>query len=340
MLKQLIEKLLTGGDLSVEESRAAIEEIMGGTASPVRIASFLTALRQKGETAAEIEGAARAMREKAQRVPHHQTMVFDNCGTGGDGVGTFNISTTTSFVIAGCGLMVAKHGNRSVSSRSGSADVLTALGANISLSPDQVGRCVDTIGIGFLFAPLLHPAMKNVAPVRQELGFRTIFNLLGPLTNPAFATHQLIGVYSTGPAKKMASAARGLGIKNVCVVCCDHRIDEMTTAGVNHVLQISNGSSTQFTVEPEEYGYPRCTLADLQGGTPEENAAITRAVLNSEMGPRRDTVILNAAVSLLTAEKISDIAEGIAHAEECIDSGKASAKLNEFIEFTNDCADA
>lgn len=340
MLKELIEKLLRGEDLSAEESRAAIEAIMGGDVSPVHIASFLTALRQKGETAGEIEGAARAMREKAQRVPHHQTMVFDNCGTGGDGTGTFNISTTTAFVLAGCGLAVAKHGNRSVSSRSGSADVLAALGAKITLAPEQVGQCLDTVGIGFLFAPLLHPAMKNVAPVRQELGFRTVFNLLGPLTNPAFATHQLIGVYAAGPAANMALAARGLGIKNVCVVCCERHIDEVTTAGVNHVLQAVNGSSREFTLEPEEYGYDRCTLADLQGGIPEENAAITRAILQSRTGPCRDTVILNAAVSLLAAEHVGDVAEGIAEAEESIDSGRALAKLNEFIQFTNDCADA
>lgn len=340
MIREALQKILDKEDLSTGESKQVIEEMITGAAPPAQVAAFLTALRQKGETADEISGAAMAMRENVQRVEHHQTTLFDNCGTGGDCSGTFNISTTTAFVIAGCGLAVGKHGNRSVSSRCGSADVLKTLGANISLTPEIMSRCIDEVGIGFLFAPLLHPAMKHVAPTRRELGFRTIFNLLGPLTNPAFATHQLIGVCGAGFTEKMALAAKKLGIKKVFVVynlCC---VDELTTAGPNRVSTVSNGSSGSFTLQPRDFGFNGCSLADLKGGSPQDNARITLAILRGEAGPRRDTVVLNAAVALYVAEKARSVEDGIAQAMESIDAGHAINKLNQFIEFTNRFDDA
>ena len=340
MIREAIQKILKNEDLTTGESKQALEEMITGAASPVQVAAFLTALRQKGETAEELTGAAMAMRENVQRVEHRQTTLFDNCGTGGDGAGTFNISTTTSFVIAGCGVAVGKHGNRSVSSRCGSADLLKTLGANIALTPEMMSRCIDEVGIGFLFAPLLHPAMKNVAPTRKELGFRTIFNLLGPLTNPAFATHQLIGVCSSDFTEKMALAAKNIGIKKVSVVynlCC---VDELTTAGPNRISTVSNGSSGSFILQPRDLGFNDCSLADLKGGSPEENARITLAILRGEAGPRRDTVILNAAVALYVAEKAQKVEDGILLAAESLDSGRALNKLNEFIEFTNRLVDA
>jgi anthranilate phosphoribosyltransferase len=275
------------------------------------------------------------MRNHVRRVEHHQDAVFDNCGTGGDGAGTFNISTTTSFVIAGAGLAVAKHGNRSVSSSCGSADLLEALGANISLTPEMMGTCIDEIGIGFLFAPLLHPAMKNVAPVRKALGIRTIFNLLGPLTNPAFVTHQMIGVCGEEYVEKIALAAREIGIERVFVVYNHRRIDELTTAGINQISAAGNGVADNFELHPTAYGFAECTLEDLQGGTPEENVRITNEILAGEPGPCRDSVILNAAVALFAAEKVGNIEDGIALAAESIDSGQAAAILKRFIEFTN-----
>jgi anthranilate phosphoribosyltransferase len=335
MITETIEKLLHRENLSAGECREVMDRIMSGHVAPAQIAAYLTALRQKGETAEEICGSARAMRDKARRIEHHQTALFDNCGTGGDGAGTFNISTTAAFVLAGCGLAIGKHGNRSVSSRSGSADLLRELGACIMLTPETMGRCINEIGIGFLFAPLLHPAMKEVAPVRRELGFRTIFNLLGPLTNPAFATHQLIGVCDISFTDKLAAAARELGIRRTCVVYNLNHVDELTTAGPNKVSMVYNGTSESFLLDPREYGFAECSLADLAGGEPAENAAITRSILQGERGPRRDTVVLNAAVSLVAAEKTDSIRDGIAQAATSIDSGAALDKLNAFIEFTN-----
>jgi len=312
-----------------------MELIMSGEGSPVQIASYLTALRQKGETSSEILGSAQAMRDNAIRVDHHQSILFDNCGTGGDGAGTFNISTTTSFVLAACGLALAKHGNRSVSSKCGSADLLAALGANINLSPDQIGGCIDEVGIGFLFAVNLHPAMKNVASIRKELGFRTIFNLLGPLTNPAQATHQLIGVFDGKYIETVAAAARELGIQRVMVVYNQGHIDELTTASPNEICFASNGSLETTLLDPAEYGFSPCSLEELSGGTAEQNAKITRAILNGEPGARRDTVLLNAGGALKVAERVDSIQDGIRLAEEAIDSGRAARKLNAFIQFTN-----
>lgn len=340
MIKEELIKVLDGENLSADESFHVIDLIMSGKVSHVKIAAFLTALRQKGETSDEIIGAARAMREKVVRIKHNQNILFDNCGTGGDGAGTFNISTTTSFVLAGCGLAIGKHGNRSVSSQCGSADVLQALGVEISLTPEQVGQCIDEIGIGFMFAPLLHPAMKEVVPVRKELGFRTIFNLLGPMTNPAFATHQMIGVFDGLYTSLLADAAGELGIKRVGVVYNQCGIDEITTAGSNKVNFAFNGTKDEILFDPEEYGFTKCTTDDLAGGTAEENAGITRSILNGEQGPKRDTVILNTAVGLLVAEKASNIKEGVEQATESIDSGQASNKLDELIKTSKGISNA
>ena len=335
MLKEAIIKLIDRQDLTSDESRAIMEQIMSGDGSAVQIAAYLTALRQKGETSAEIMGSAQAMRENAIRVNHHQPLLFDNCGTGGDGAGTFNISTTASFVLAACGLALGKHGNRSVSSKCGSADLLTALGANINLTPAQIGRCIDKVGIGFLFAPNLHPAMKNVAPIRKELGFRTIFNLLGPLTNPASATHQLIGVFDGKYVPTVAAAARSLGVKRIMVVYNQCRIDELTTAAINEVCFASNGNSENMLIDPSEFGFNKCTIEELGGGTSDENAAITLEILQGQKGPMRDTVILNAAAALMVAESAGSIKDGIKMAGEAIDSGRAQKKLESFIQFTN-----
>jgi anthranilate phosphoribosyltransferase len=334
MIKLAINKLLQKENLSSEEARKVMNLIMFQEVPPVQVAAYLTALRLKGETAEEILGSAQAMREKVVRIHHHQEKLFDNCGTGGDGAGTFNISTTAAFVLAACGLPVAKHGNRCVSSRCGSADLLQALGANIFLNPEGVGRCIDEVGIGFLFAPLFHPAMKNVAPVRKELGFRTVFNLLGPLTNPAFATHQLIGVFDADLTEKLAFVAQNLGVKRTFVVFCMQNIDELTTAGPNKVSAASNGELKTFFLKPEDFGFKRGEIEELKGGRAEENAQIAYGILKGEPGPRRDTVIFNAGLALLVGEKVGSMEEGIESVTECIDSGRAADKLKTFVDFT------
>lgn len=335
-MQDTIKKLSENISLTALESRNAIEQIMSGKVSPVQTAAFLTALRLKGETTEEILGAAQAMRNKVTPVKHNQELIFDNCGTGGDCSGTFNISTTTSFVVAACGVSVAKHGNRSVSSKCGSADVLQQLGVKLSLSPEQIGECIDRIGIGFLYAPNLHPAMKEVAPVRKELGFRTIFNLLGPLTNPASASHQLIGVFNGNYVEKIANAARGLGVQKVMVVHNLEGLDEIASTGLNKMCFAENGNTSTYQLNSNDFGFSQCSVKDLLGGNTEENAAITLAILNGEKGPKRDTVILNTAVSLVITEKAGSIEEGIELATERLDSGAALDKLKTFAEFTRE----
>jgi anthranilate phosphoribosyltransferase len=339
MIAQATKKLIDKQDLSAGESKEVMRLIMSGQATPVQMAAYLTALRLKGETRDEILGSAQAMREKVSRVEHHQENLFDNCGTGGDGAGTFNISTTAAFVLAACGLKLGKHGNRSVSSRCGSADLLQALGANILLSPAQVGRCIDEVGIGFLFAPLLHPAMKQVAPVRKELGFRTVFNVLGPLTNPAFATHQLIGVFDADYTETIASVADELGLKRIFVVFNVEGLDELATVGTNRVSTVRNGRIETFFLDPEDLGFARCRMEDLKGADAEENARITMDILKGKDGPRRDTVILNAALGLLAGDRVETMDEGATLAAEAIDSGKALSTLETFIDFTSGFGD-
>ncbi|MCK5126955.1 MAG: anthranilate phosphoribosyltransferase [candidate division Zixibacteria bacterium] len=334
MLKAEIKKITEMNNLTADECSRAVDEIMSGAVSSVQIAAFLTALRTKGETAEEILGAARAMRRKVSRIRHPYDTVFDNCGTGGDGASTFNISTTAAFVIAGCGVKVAKHGNRSVSSKCGSADVLTALGVNINVTPKLMSVCLEQVGLGFLFAPALHPAMKAVAPVRSELGVRTIFNLLGPLTNPAFATHQIIGVFAEEYVEKVAYAAGKLGIERAAVVYNREGIDELIPFGDNIVCLVSSDKIATSKFEASDCGLSSCELKELAGGTAEENAMITRKVLEGEPGARRDTTLLNAGYGLYVAECAYSVREGISIAADALDSGKALNILDHLIKMT------
>lgn len=333
-MRDTIKKLSEGCNLTAGECGEAMEKITSGVATPVQTAAFLTALRLKGETTDEILGAARLLRSKVRPVTHHQEMVFDNCGTGGDGSGTFNISTTAAIIIAACGVPVAKHGNRSVSSSCGSADVLQQLGVELLLSPEQIGECIDEVGFGFLFAPNLHPAMKTVAPVRKELGFRTIFNLLGPLTNPASATHQLIGVFDGSYVERIAEAARRLGIARVMVVHNQGGVDEIATTGLNQICVAENGVCKSFQLDPQDYHFQRCNVGDLRGGDAAQSADITLSILRGEQGARRDTVILNAAMSLHLVGKADSIKAGIELAADSIDSRLALKKLETFAALT------
>jgi anthranilate phosphoribosyltransferase len=339
-MRDTIKKLSEGHNLTDIECGEAMEKIMSGAATPVQTAAFLTALRLKGETTDEIFGAARLLRSKVRPVTHHQEMAFDNCGTGGDGSGTFNISTTAAIIIAACGVPVAKHGNRSVSSSCGSADVLQQLGVELMLTPEQIGECIDEVGFGFLFAPNLHPAMKAVAPVRKELGFRTIFNLLGPLTNPASATHQLIGVFDSNYVEKIAVAARRLGITKVMVVHNQEGVDEIATTGLTRICSAENGTCKSFQLNPIDYHFRLCNVGDLRGGDAAQSADITLSVLKGERGARRDTVILNAAVSLHLVGKADSINLGIEMAADSIDSGLALTKLKTFAALTRELCNA
>ena len=314
-----------------------MQEIMAGAATPAQMASYLTALALKGETREEILGSARVARENAVKIPHHQEKIVDCCGTGGDGAFTFNVSTIVAFVLAAADLSVAKHGNRSVSSKCGSADLLQAAGVKIELKPEQVARCIDEIGIGFIFAPLFHPAMKNVGPVRKELGIRTIFNLLGPLVNPAGATHQLIGVFNQELTEVLAEVCGQLGITKSWMVHSLSQVDELTTTQKNKVSFQNNGLGTTFYLDPEEFGFPRADKKSLAGGEVKENLKIALEILNGQKGIRRDTVVLNAGAALVIAEKTSDLRQGIKLAEEMIDSGKALRKFKQLAEFSQRC---
>jgi anthranilate phosphoribosyltransferase len=334
MIKEAIAKLVERQDLTEAEAEAAMTEIMRGEATPAQIGGFLTALRMKGETVAEVTGCARAMRRSATPVRPRCDGLVDTAGTGGDRSGTFNISTTAAFVVAGHGTPVAKHGNRSVSSRCGSADLLQALGVNLNLNAEQVAACIDEVGIGFLFAPVFHPAMKHAIGPRRELGVRTIFNLLGPLTNPAGARAQLIGVYDASLTEPLAHALAQMGPVAAYIVHGADGIDELSTTGVNRVTHLHKGQVRTFLLDPLDLGLPRARLSDLTGGTPEENAALTRRILSGEeRGPKRDVVLLNAAAAL-SAES-GDLAAGLEAARASIDSGRALAKLDALIAFSN-----
>ncbi len=338
MIKDALFKVVSGIDLTTAEARGVMKEIMRGQATSAQIGAFLTALRMKGETAAEIAGCARAMRENAIEVKPKQKVLVDTCGTGGDNSGTFNISTTAAFVAAGAGLAIAKHGNRSVSSRCGSADLLQTLGANLELNPEQVARCIDEVGIGFLFAPMLHPAMKHALGPRQEIGLRTIFNILGPLSNPAGAKRQLLGVYNSDLTELMAEVLLALGAEHAFVVHGADGLDELSTTGQNRVSRLYNGRIETYALDPRELGLPRASLNDFAGGTAEDNAAITRALLQGEQGPKRDIVLLNAAAALVAGGKTEGLKEGMALAAEAIDSGKALGKMERFVEFSRSCS--
>ncbi|MBA3533907.1 MAG: anthranilate phosphoribosyltransferase [Ardenticatenales bacterium] len=336
MIQQAIARLLHGEHLDAAMAEQVMEEIMEGAATPAQIGGFLMALRMKGESIDEITGCARAMRRAAVAVRPQRTDLIDTCGTGGDGAHTFNISTTTAFVVAGAGLPVAKHGNRSVSSKSGSADVLQALGVNLELTAEQVAHCVDEVGIGFLFAPKLHPAMRHAIGPRRELGVRTVFNILGPLTNPAGASAQLMGVFDGALVEPLAGVLQQLGSRAAFVVHGADGLDELTTSGPNIVAYFGcNGAGSTIIAEqldPASYGFARCTIEELRGGDAEENAAITRALLSgAQRGPMRDVVLLNAAAALAAGGKVPTLREGLGLAEQTLDSGAARDALERLV---------
>jgi len=345
IITEAVRALVDRRDLTRLEAAAAMEAIMSGAATNAQIAAFLTALRMKGETVEELIGFAQVMREKVVKVRPRagdvvgatgtdREMLIDTCGTGGDASGTFNVSTATAFVVAGAGLRVAKHGNRSVSSLCGSADVVETLGIDIELSPAQVATCIDEMGIGFLYAPLLHTAMKHVMAARREMGVRTVFNMLGPLTNPAGANAQVIGVYAAALADPLARVLAELGTLRAFVVHGADGLDEISNTGESHISEVHEGVVRSSTVRPEDFGMPRAAIRDLQGGDREENARIIRLVLGGEAGPRRDIVLMNAAGALVVGNKAQDLKEGVALAAASIDGGSAARKLEDLIAFS------
>lgn len=335
MIQKAIQELIKGSNLDYDTTKAVMTEIMDGTATPAQMGAFLAALRMKGETVEEITACAEVMREKGLKI-NPVRKVIDIVGTGGDGTGTFNISTTSAFVIAAGGVPVAKHGNRGVSSRSGAADVLEKLGVNINLSTSETEQILKKINLCFMFAPLYHASMKHAAPVRKEMGVRTVFNILGPLSNPAGATMQLMGVYNPGLVEPLAKVLSNLGVTRGLCVCGSDGMDEVTLTGETHICEIRDGSLKKYTITPEQFGFERCGIEDLQGGTPEENAVITINILNGiEKGPKRNVVVLNAAMGLYLGIDGYSIEDSIKMAEELIDSGKAAMVLEEFRNLSN-----
>ncbi len=338
MIREAIAKLINRENLCVEESEAAMGTIMRGEATPAQIGAFLIALRMKGEAIPEIVGCARAMRQVMQRVPYRGNAV-DTCGTGGDGACTFNLSTAAAFVVAGAGAPVAKHGNRAVSSPSGSADVLAALGIELPLTPEQAARALEEIGFAFLFAPAFHPAMKHAIGPRREIGVRTIFNILGPLCNPAEAPYQVMGVFTPELVEPLAEVLGALGSRHAFVVCGAGNVDEVTPAGPARVAEYAEGRVRTRVFDPADLGIPRAPLEALQGSSPEENARRLYALLRGEAnGPLRAAVVLNAAFALLAAERASDLREGMALAEQALSSGAALDVLERYRAFTRTIA--
>lgn len=335
-IRDAIIALVGGNHLSQAEAAMVMDEIMTGAATPAQIAAFLTALHLKGETDAEIAGMAEVMRLKAVPVYFDGALV-DTCGTGGDGANTFNISTTAAFIVAGAGLTVAKHGNRAMSSACGSADVLEGLGVKIELEADAVARCLREAGIGFMFAPKFHPAMRFAGPVRREIGIRTAFNVLGPLTNPARARHQVLGVASAALAEKLAHALSRLETVHALVVHGDGGMDEFSLSGPNLVFEVRGGQAPhQSVLDPAELGLARAGRAELRGGGVADNVAIVRAILaGRDQGPRRDIVLLNAAAALVAGDAAPDLATGLALARASLDEGKAQARLERLVAVSN-----
>lgn len=334
MIKEAIIKLTNKENLSYEEAKAVMNEIMSGEASDVQKSAYLTALTMKGETIDEITGSAEEMRNHAVQLSHEGD-VLEIVGTGGDKSDSFNISTTSSLVIASAGVPVAKHGNRAASSKSGAADVLESLGVNITISPRKSAELLQNIGICFLFAQSYHTAMKYVGPIRKELGIRTIFNILGPLANPASANLQVMGVYDESLVEPLAKVLSNLGVKRALVVYGQDRLDEISASAETSVCEVKDGTFKSYTIRPEQFGLTRCKKEELTGGTPDENAAITKAVLAGEQGARRTAVVLNAGAGLYVAGKADSIEAGVRLAEELIDSGKAEKKLEEFVKYSN-----
>lgn len=337
VILKALQKVIERQDLSPDEAFMTMEEMMSGKASDPQIAAFLAALRCKGETVVEITGFARAMRAHVSPVvvgARCNVPLVDTCGTGGDISHTFNISTAAAFVVAGTGVQVAKHGNRSVSSRCGSADVMEALGVDLALAPEQVGQCIDEVGIGFLYAPLLHAAMRYVMTARRDIRIRTVFNILGPLTNPAGATASVVGVYEERLTELLASALNDLGSQRVFVVFGLEGLDEISLTGKSKVSEVKEGCVRSYMVSPEDFGLKRATLCDLQGGSASENAEIIRRILDGKEGPKRDIVVMNAALAIIAGGKATDFQEGVRLAAHSIDSGAAREKLCRLVEFS------
>jgi anthranilate phosphoribosyltransferase len=331
-----LKKIIAGQNLDEESSASMLMDIFSGEISEAQIGAFMAALATKGETFEEIAGAAKAMRRKAKRIQTLSKNVIDIVGTGGDASGSFNISTTTAFVVAGAGVTVAKHGNRSVSSQCGSADVLEELGVNLNTDPEIVEEAINDIGIGFMFAPLYHGSMKYAGKARQECGIRSIFNMLGPLTNPAAAGCQLLGVYAPELTEMFAKALRLLGVSKAFVVHGHDGMDEITTTTLTRISELHSGTIRSFDLNPLDFFEDFADPKELRGGGKKENAAITKAVLHGEKGPRRDIVLLNAGAALVAADMADSIKTGIALAEESIDAGKAFQKLEQLVRFTQE----
>jgi anthranilate phosphoribosyltransferase len=351
MIKQAIAKVVHGNDLAQEEMKSVMEMILAGMATPAQIGSFITALRIKGETVEEIAGAAKAMRTRTKQLKLDQPLInidrdeinveeetiLDTHGNGANGTHTFNVSTASAFVVAGGGLNVAKYGNWALSRKCGSADVLISLGVNLDINHAEVERCIQDVGIGFLYAPLFHGAMKAVVAPRQEVGLRSIFNLLGPLTNPAGATAQVLGVYDIDLIEKMARVLQRLGTRHAFVVCGEEIFDEMSICGATRVAELKNGKIKTFETTPEEQGIKRAAPETIRGGNAQKNAEIIRKILAGEKGPQRDVVLLNAAAAFVSASLDGNFREGIERAQESIDSGRAKDKLDSLVDFTQQC---
>lgn len=334
-MRKYIDKVLNRYNLSKDEVKDVMKIIMSGDASPDELKQYLLALNDKGPTVEEITGAVEIMRQFVIGVKTKHDVVLDTCGTGGDHKNTFNISTISALVVAGADVAVAKHGNRSVSSVCGSADLLEALGVNLDLDDAKVGQCLDEIGIAFLFAQNLHPAMKNVAPVRKSIGVKTIFNILGPLTNPAHATHQMMGVYNRDLVEPMAEVLKNLGLKRALVVHGNDGLDEITTTDKTFVSEFNGQDVVSYDIDPEEFGIARASHSDLTVSDLQENVRVALDILNGTQGPKRDIVLINAAYALYTVQKVRSIADGMAAAQESINSGRALTKLEQLKEFSN-----
>jgi anthranilate phosphoribosyltransferase len=327
MILEATEKLSRKINLGCDEMQAVMEEIMTGKCQTSQIVGFLEALSRKGETVEEITAAAKVMRSHAVQIKVDKEVILDTCGTGGDKKGTFNVSTITAFVVAGCGVTVAKHGNRAVSSSCGSADILSALGINIQVSKEIIQECLDKIGIAFLFAPNMHPAMKHAMEARKQIGHRTIFNIMGPLCNPACATHQLIGVFDQALTETIASVLGNMGTKHALVVHGKDGLDEITLTDKTSVCEWRNSNLDKYEIAPEDFGFRRIDIGELLGGDVHDNVQIMLEVLNGKPGHKRNTVLLNSAAALYAADKVNSIKEGLSLAEESIDTGRALKKL-------------
>lgn len=334
MFRELLIKIVERNNLNEMEMSEMITDILSGNCTDAQIGAFMTALASKGETFEELAGAAKAMRRKAKRIQTSSSIVVDTCGTGGDGAKTFNISTTTAVVLAGCGVTVAKHGNRSMTSQCGSADLLEALGVNLDTPAEVVEEAIQEIGIGFMFAPHYHSAMRYAAAARKEVGIRSIFNMLGPLTNPAGANYQLLGVYAPELTEMFAEALKLLGARRAFVVHGHDGLDEISVCASTRISELNDGMIRTYDIMPEQYFGERADSIDVVGGNPEHNAEITRSILQGEMGPKRNVILLNTAAALVVAGKANDIREGISLAETAIDTGAAMNKLEALIDFT------